>query len=462
MQGWRKTTLLAMCFCTVILFGLAVMSPIATAQSWSVTHSFDKNPVAQGESNSVRLTLTNTYNRQMRIDHVTCYFEWDLYSIPHGSGTIDHVVGSGESYTVRVPFDVPMDIAAKNYGWQCEIYYDYQDLIGSWVGSSQSYGPRYDLEVNPEEAGIPLLLVVGIVAILAAIVIAVVVLYIMKKPTVHVFRPVHKVEKVGREAPVTRIRPRGARLRSPPGVGAPETRAIEPGVLPTEVSALGPSVSVRFPNQQVRTLSGETVLGRADFAGILSAEDARKISNKHLRIYESGGAFYVEDGYQGKPSTNGTMLNGRDIRGIGPQKLAPGNTLSLAGIAEMTIEETAGTGAPTIAVSRTRALTGPKLVLRTDAGKELTVEGERIFGRDQFAGILDEKRLDTISGKHFRIFSEGPRLFVEDGYGGKSSTNGTFLNDMDLRGKGRAPLTDGDTIRVADAIKMKVHLTERR
>ncbi|MFQ6060510.1 MAG: FHA domain-containing protein, partial [Thermoplasmata archaeon] len=90
------------------------------------------------------------------------------------------------------------------------------------------------------------------------------------------------------------------------------------------------------------------------------------------------------------------------------------------------------------------------------------VEGERVFGRDQLAGILEESKLDTISGKHFRVFSEGPRFFIEDGFGGKSSTNGTFLNEMDLRGKGRAPLSEGDTIRVAEAIKLKVHIAERR
>ncbi|TET91730.1 MAG: FHA domain-containing protein [Methanomassiliicoccales archaeon] len=462
MDRRRKLVGLVWCLCIVSLFALALSSSIVSAQGWSVSHSFDKNPVAQGDTNAFRITLTNTYMRQERIDQVTCYIEWDLYSQPHRSGTVDRVVGSGESYTVSVQFEVPRDIAAKNYGWFCQITYDYQDLIGSWIPDSQDYGNYYDLEVSPDEveAGIPLMLVIAIIIVLTVVIIAIVALYMLRKPSVQVFRPVHKV--VEREEPVTRIRPRGAKMRSPPGVGAPETRAVEPGMLPTEVSAAGPGISVRLPNQQTRTLSGETVLGRADFAGMVSAEDARKISKRHLRIFESGGAFYVEDGYQNRSSTNGTMLDGRDIRGSGPQKLSPGSTISLAGIMTLGIEEIAGVEAPTMAVSQTRAIQGPRLVLKTEAGKELSVDGEQVFGRDQFSGIVKEDRLETISEKHFRIFSEGPRFFIEDGVGGASSTNGTFLNERDLRGKGRAPLTEGATIRVADAIKLKVHITERR
>lgn len=463
MRRGRKLAGLIWCVCVSSVLVLALSSTVVSAQGWSVSHSFDENPGSQGASNAFRITLTNSYMRQERIDDITCYIEWDLFVQPHRSGTVDRVVGTGESHTVRVEFEVPGDIAAKDYGWYCDISYDYQDAFGSWVSDTQEYGPFYDFEVKPEEAisGMPLYLVIGIIIALVVVIIAVVGLYVMRKPTVQVFRPVQKVE---RDEPLTRIRPREGRMRAPPGVGAAETRVLEPGMMPTEVSApAGPAVSVMFPNQQIKALSGETVLGRGDFVGVVSAEDSRKISKRHLRIYESGGSFFVEDGYQGRPSTNGTMLDGRDIRGSGPQQLNPGSKISLAGVADLGIEEVAGAGAPTMAVSTTRAITtGPKAILKTEDGKELIVDGERVFGRDELAELVDSSKLETISGKHFRIFSEGPHFFIEDGVGGSGSTNGTFLNERDLRGKGRAPLTEGASIRVADALKLKVQSIERR
>lgn len=48
-----------------------------------------------------------------------------------------------------------------------------------------------------------------------------------------------------------------------------------------------------------------------------------------------------------------------------------------------------------------------------------------------------------ISRKHARISFENGVYTVED----SNSTNGTFLNDNDIKGKGKQPLKDGDEIR---------------
>ena len=55
-------------------------------------------------------------------------------------------------------------------------------------------------------------------------------------------------------------------------------------------------------------LTGGVTLGRADGAEI-KVEDQFASSN-HARIYERGDAMYIED----MGSTNGTYLNGRELR----------------------------------------------------------------------------------------------------------------------------------------------------
>jgi pSer/pThr/pTyr-binding forkhead associated (FHA) protein len=56
------------------------------------------------------------------------------------------------------------------------------------------------------------------------------------------------------------------------------------------------------------------------------------------------------------------------------------------------------------------------------------------------------------SGIHARIFSRDTRSYVED----MSSTNGTLLNDAELRGE--AELVDGDIVRIGDTeFRFEVH-----
>ncbi|HET6381916.1 MAG TPA: protein kinase [Armatimonadota bacterium] len=57
-----------------------------------------------------------------------------------------------------------------------------------------------------------------------------------------------------------------------------------------------------------------------------------------------------------------------------------------------------------------------------------------------------------VSRHHARLFSDGGRFYVEgwDWAGGKKTTNGTYLNGLNVDGQGRKPLHVGDTIRVGD------------
>jgi len=64
------------------------------------------------------------------------------------------------------------------------------------------------------------------------------------------------------------------------------------------------------------------------------------------------------------------------------------------------------------------------------------------IGRSKDSDVRIEDRY--ASGIHARIFSRDGRSYVED----MSSTNGTLLNDAEL--KGEAELLDGDIVRIGD------------
>lgn len=61
-----------------------------------------------------------------------------------------------------------------------------------------------------------------------------------------------------------------------------------------------------------------------------------------------------------------------------------------------------------------------------------------------------------VSRKHAKISFENGVYVIEDGFyeNGvyKPSTNGTFLNDVDIRGKGKQPLKDGDELRLGTIV----------
>jgi hypothetical protein len=75
-------------------------------------------------------------------------------------------------------------------------------------------------------------------------------------------------------------------------------------------------------------------------------------------------------------------------------------------------------------------------------GERFDLIGGLSIGRSKEADVQIDDRY--ASGLHARIFSRDGRTYVED----MNSTNGTLLNDAEL--KGEAELIDGDTIRIGD------------
>jgi len=75
------------------------------------------------------------------------------------------------------------------------------------------------------------------------------------------------------------------------------------------------------------------------------------------------------------------------------------------------------------------------------------------FGRDDFRSLVSPHLLDTISRRHFTIgydYVSGHFVVWDEG-----SRNGTYVNGVDIRGKGPVPLKYGDVIAPANAIQLK-------
>jgi hypothetical protein len=75
-------------------------------------------------------------------------------------------------------------------------------------------------------------------------------------------------------------------------------------------------------------------------------------------------------------------------------------------------------------------------------GQRFDLIGGLSIGRSAESDVRIEDRY--ASGLHARIFSREGHTYVED----MSSTNGTLLNDAELRGE--AELIDGDVVRIGD------------
>ncbi|MGA2157759.1 MAG: FHA domain-containing protein [Dehalococcoidia bacterium] len=90
--------------------------------------------------------------------------------------------------------------------------------------------------------------------------------------------------------------------------------------------------------------------------------------------------------------------------------------------------------------------------LVTAGGGELPIRGGAMsLGRSDLRSLAaGPDKADLISRKHLTMDYENGDYYIEDA----NSTNGTRLNGESIRGKGKQLLRNGDTIEVADALKL--------
>ncbi|MGA2367270.1 MAG: FHA domain-containing protein [Dehalococcoidia bacterium] len=93
----------------------------------------------------------------------------------------------------------------------------------------------------------------------------------------------------------------------------------------------------------------------------------------------------------------------------------------------------------------------PPAKLSMPDGSEILLAGNsRSFGRHDFNKFLPEDSVSYISRQHINIWYENDQYYIED----RSSTNGTRINGTEIKGAGRHALEDGDTIDLADKLKI--------
>ncbi|MBU7009672.1 MAG: zinc ribbon domain-containing protein [Theionarchaea archaeon] len=99
-----------------------------------------------------------------------------------------------------------------------------------------------------------------------------------------------------------------------------------------EISLVRPPAKLVLPSKREITLSGkETIVGRTDFLEDISPEESKFISREHLKVVFEDGKYFAMD----EKSTNGTKLNGREIKRRGKRELSDNDKIVLADTVEL-------------------------------------------------------------------------------------------------------------------------------
>lgn len=119
-------------------------------------------------------------------------------------------------------------------------------------------------------------------------------------------------------------------LMKTPMIQTPRPVYTEEKVIPREeLETVYLVAKLELPDGRVIPITGvRQTFGRKDFATYVTPEIANTISRNHFTIYFRSGEFYIEDA----GSTNGTILNNKEIRGLGPQVIKNGDVISPAGM----------------------------------------------------------------------------------------------------------------------------------
>lgn len=102
----------------------------------------------------------------------------------------------------------------------------------------------------------------------------------------------------------------------------------------------------------------------------------------------------------------------------------------------------------------TKLSTQPKaegrLVMPDGKGLSIPTGGKLAIGRVDLAKYASQAQIGWISRQHLFVFEENGVFFAQD----DKSTNGTKLNGVEIKEKGKQQLKDADEILVGDAVKL--------
>jgi hypothetical protein len=109
---------------------------------------------------------------------------------------------------------------------------------------------------------------------------------------------------------------------------SPASPATTPGIE-------APAAKLTMPDGSEVLLAGNArSLGRKDFEKFMAPGEASYLSRQHINIWFEEGKYYIED----RSSTNGTKVNGTDIKDTGRHVLEDGAAIGLAGKLNITFK----------------------------------------------------------------------------------------------------------------------------
>ena len=123
-------------------------------------------------------------------------------------------------------------------------------------------------------------------------------------------------------------------IQTLPPPPAPPPPSREPTAVKPPTTVVGtPLAFLELPNGvSIPITVSSKEFGREDLAAYVPHNLLRYISSRHFRIYFSGGTWFIED----LNSTNGTVVDGRQIRGAGPVEIKAGSVIQPAGVIKLT------------------------------------------------------------------------------------------------------------------------------
>ncbi len=204
---------------------------------------------------------------------------------------------------------------------------------------------------------------------------------------------------------------------SPPPSGA-KTRLLD------EISSGDNVLVVRYMgggSQRYQVNRPDILVGRAPDNDVVISHPA--VSGRHLRFDLTPGQFSVAD----LNSTNGTMLNGRQIQPGSPQTFGPGDVIRIGDLTGNSVS------------LLMEGETGQAVRALALGSLDLTGQTSMVIGRDPSCYL--PLNHPTVSFRHAMVFKQNGGLLIRD----LGSTNGTFVNGQRIS---QVPLNSGDEIQI--------------
>jgi hypothetical protein len=168
--------------------------------------------------------------------------------------------------------------------------------------------------VNVEQ---PPYLLWGLILLLIVAAIVIAVLLIRRRA------PVHPVQEADTQA--------GHPIQS---IQSEETSPTDTLPVTTPAVEATPAKLAMPDGDEILLAGNARSLGRHDFEKFIPKEHVPYISRQHINLWYEDGQYYVED----RSSTNGTKINGTDIKGTGRHQLSDGDAIELAGKLSITFK----------------------------------------------------------------------------------------------------------------------------